>query len=312
MSLFDLADLHPNENAARAAAAAARFRLERVQSPDDPRFEAWEALQAYFGPLGEIERRETLVETLRSPHVEADGLHIDYHLVGAWDADGRLAAARDCYTIVEPALPAAVVYLAHAIVLPDYRRTGLATLLRTLPVTLGRQALARAGLPPDGAPILLALEQEPVDPQRHESLVRLTAYGRGGFAVVDPVALPYLQPDFRDLAGLGVGPQPIPLLAEVRLLGHDGATTLPVALASAYVRHLYAAFARHVRAQDLAPALEFSLETLARWGPEPVPLLRLPRHASPEDPALAPLLASRVLPLFPASLFAEPPPWSTP
>ena len=54
----DLADLSPGEPGEKIQAAAARFSLEEAEGLEDPTFDlAYGALHAYFGPLGEIERR---------------------------------------------------------------------------------------------------------------------------------------------------------------------------------------------------------------------------------------------------------------
>lgn len=251
----------------KARAALGRFRIEPAGAD---RFDEVHALlDAEFGPRGEIERAEVLRAALRRDAPPT------YHLYGAWDEDGRLAGARDCW--VSPGDDVTVVYLAHSLVRPEWRRTGLAGLLRAVPATLGR----RAATP--GSDVLLALEQEFARPEEPDTLVRLVAYGRAGYAAIPPDVLPYCQPDFRDLEALGEPARPIPLVAVVRWLDHDGADAIPARLAAAYVERLYGIFGTHCRASDLAPAREHALATLAASGLDPVPLLRMP--ASLEDAA---------------------------
>jgi GNAT superfamily N-acetyltransferase len=285
-------DLAPGDDKARAALE--RFRLARVQEAAGRDFrEGWGALDAEFGPRGEIERPEVVRGWLEASRGRAlpEGLWWEYHLIVARDAEGVLAGARDCHVTVDAARGECVVYLAHTLVLPPYRRAGLAALLRAAPVTAAQRALVRAATAGD---VLLAAEMEPADPAAEDTIVRLVAYGRGGFAVVPPAVLPYCQADFRDPARIGEAPRPLPLLAVVRWLGHDGATALPARLCEAYVRHLYAVFATHCRPSDLGPPLGHALGALRAHGGGEVPLLALPRSRDDVD-ALAPLLRAEVL-----------------
>lgn len=295
----DLADLYPGEPRDKVASAAARFTLEEAEGPADPTFErAFSALDAYFGPLGEIERRAVHERLAAAPRHERPPFRMHYHLVLARDERGEVAGARDCTAALCVETRTCVVYLAHALVLPPYRRSGLAALLRLIPAQLGRELIREAGLDPAEVDLVLALEQEPVDPASLDSVVRLCAYGRAGYSVIDPAALPYCQPDFRDLEALGVPASPIPLMAVVRRVGREREAGLPARLAAAFVTHLYDGIhGSHCRAEDLAPARRFALEALAASGLAEVPLLPLP--ASPDDaPALARLHRDRILPLY--------------
>lgn len=295
----DLAELAPGEPRDKAEAAAARFALEEAEGPGDPTFDrAYAALEAYFGPLGEIERRAVHERLAARPRYERPPYRMHYHMVLARDEQGRVAGARDCTVALCEETRTCVVYLAHALVLPEYRRSGLAALLRLIPAQLGREAIREAGLSPGEVDLVLAVEQEPVDPAQLDSRVRLCAYGRSGFSAIDPAVLPYCQPDFRDLAALGVEAAPIPLMAVVRWVGQERRTEMPARLCAAFVTHLYDGIhGSHCRAEDLEPARSFALETLAASGLAEVPLLPLPAH--PDDaPALARLHKDRVLPLY--------------
>jgi hypothetical protein len=236
--------------------------LSEVGSSRDASFdEAYGALAAEFGPRGELERRDVIVRWL-------DGQPRTYHLLVARDENGALAAVRDCHVIVTDGV--AVVYLAHALVLPPYRRTGLGALLRRAPIAIAQ----REATP--GADILLAAEMEHPRLSDEASVIRLCAYGKDGFAAIAPSALPYFQPDFRDLGPNDV-PRPIPLVAVVRWLGHENAPTLPARLARAFVTHLYRVFRTHVRADHLAELEGGTLRALEAFGKDEVPLLPLPR-----------------------------------
>lgn len=269
--------------------ALAQYTLHEVELSDRASFEAaYGALDAEFGARGELERREVLERWLSAP------LPRPYHLLVARDASGAISAIRDCHVKLDVKANAVVAYLAHVLVLPEHRRSGLASLMRAAPLALARRA--SAALPE--ADILVAAEMEPVEPSAVETIVRLVAYGRAGFAAVEPASLPYCQPDFRDLAALGESPKPLPLLAVVRWVGHETAGALPKALARAYVDALYSVFATHCRAQDIEELRARTLRALeAHPGPD-APLLALPKSMSDEEP-LRPLLRDSVLALHP-------------
>lgn len=260
--------------------------------------EAYAALDAWFGPRGELERRPVIDAWLSTPEGRTvPPVTMRYHLLVARAPDGSLAAVRDCHVTVDLARRVCVVYLAHALVLPPHRRTGLAQRLRDAPVDLARRDLA-AWAAAD-AEVMLAVEQEPAAPQAEDTIIRLVAYGRAGFKAIAPSVLPYCQPDFSDVAATGLPPRPLPLLAVVRHLGHEGEATLPARLAEAYVRHLYAVFSTHCRPQDLEAPRRQALDALAASGLERVPLLPLPR-ALDDHAAMAPLLEGALRRCLPA------------
>jgi GNAT superfamily N-acetyltransferase len=266
---------------------ARRYRLEEVTSSRGAMFDhAYGALAAEFGPRGELERREVIARWLDAQS--------SYHLLIARDEKGEMAAVRDCHVLIDAAAKIAVVYLAHVLVLPPYRRTGLGALLRGAPIALARKALHRAGLDAASVDILIAAEMEHPEPSDTASLVRLVVYGKEGFAAIDPAELPYFQPDFRDLRALppGTRPSPVPLLAVVRWLGHEDATTIPARLGRAFVKQLYAVFGTHVPREHLAALEAETLGVLTRTrGESDLTLVPLPRVVG--DPPDLHLAASR-------------------
>lgn len=237
--------------------------------------QAYAVLDAWFGVRAELERRSVIDAWLAQPDgMELAGLWLRYHLLAAWAPDGTLAAVRDCHVIADPRRGICVIYLAHVYIEPAHRRTGLGQRLRDIPLELARADLAHWGLA--RGEVLFAAEQEFFDPSAIDTSIRLVAYGRSGYQAIAPRVLPYAQADFRDVAaGTGVA-QPLPLLAIVRRLNHEDEPTLPVALASAFVEHLYAVFATHCRPGDLEPPRRHALTVLAATGLSQVPLLRLP------------------------------------
>lgn len=260
---------------------------------------AYAVLDAWFGVRAELERREVIDAWLGHPDgVQVGEVRLRYHLLTARTPDGTLAAVRDCHVTVDPGRGICVIYLAHVYVMPDHRRTGLAQRLRDVPLELARKDLRRWGLP-EGE-ILFAAEQEFFEPTAADTAIRLVAYGRTGYQAIPPRVLPYAQADFRDVASGTDTAQPLPLLAIVRRLGHEGEPTLPVALAIAYVEHLYAVFSTHCRAEDLLAPRRHALSALAATGLSQVPLLPLPTSLD-DDAALSALSRCEAMPYLAGS-----------
>ena len=297
-NLFDLADVHTAESMDKVALAQQRFSLHAVTHPGDPAFdEAYRAMDAFFGPRGELERRETLQNLLREPEcIVHENYEIRYHVVVARDGGGELAGVRDCFVIMDAAARVCLVFLSHAIVLPPYRRSGLAVMMRSFPATLGRRAAARRFGSEGAADLMLAAEMEPIAPSDPDTVVRLLAYGRSGFSVIAPDYLPYLQPDFRDLKAPGVVPQPVPLLAVIRWMGHENEEHLPGRLALAYSGHIHGVHDLYVASEHIQALRRHTEGTLG--GRDPVPMVRIPPFGA-SLAGLAPLLRSVVLPLYP-------------
>jgi GNAT superfamily N-acetyltransferase len=289
----------------KSVRALQEFTVSTIDSIHEPAFDAaYKLLDAEFGVRGELERREVLEGWLarRSGLLSGD-INIQYFIVIVRDREGNIAGIRDCYVTNDPKHPErCVVYLAHVLVLPAYRRSGVASLLRASPAVLARQESAKYTDKP--LEILLAGEMEPLSLEHEDTLVRLIAYGKSGFWAIDPAYLPYCQPDFRDLAALQVPPQPIPLLAVVRFVGQESNPNAPVWSAKAFVERLYGVFAASCREEDLRPALTHSLQSVARISGETFALLPLPRNAQDEG-RMRPLLRDRVLSFFPRTLFSQ-------
>lgn len=282
---------------------ASLYRLGRIRRTGSAEFaRAYAALDGEFGARGELERREVVERWIARDAGGAwarptPSLRARYHLLEATTEQGELAAVRDCHVVVDTVRGVAVVYLAHVLVLPAHRRGGLSALVRAVAVSLGRRALAELCPAATTPELLMAAEMEPASADDAASVVRLVAYGRAGFAAIEPSVLPYAQPDFRDPALIDGTPEPIPLLAVVRRVGHEGERTLPASLAEAFVTHLYdGVFSSHCRAEHLAGARAHALDTLRASGLANVPLCPLPRDVS-DSAALEPISRGRVLPL---------------
>lgn len=296
-SVVDLRDLAPGENHVKAATALARYRVEEVTT--EAAFdEGLAPLNAQFAATGEIEREDVLRAWLRAGFRTSPTTPIAarYHMLLVRDADGTLAAVRDCFTATDPTTGRVVVLLSHSLVLPAHRRTGVAALLRACPVSFARADAAALGV--TAPKILLFAEMEPIEPHNRTTVTRVLAYARAGFRAIPPTSLPYAQPDFRDLDALGVGPIPLPFLCLIRQIGEDGRSDAPRATIEALVRHVQAIHLHHCAPGQLTTIRDHALGALARDPRDPIPLVRLPVAPS-EVSLLAPLMYSRVFALYP-------------
>lgn len=275
-----------------------KFRIHPVTSSESPEFaRATRALATEFAPRGELEPRSVLsrwvdeAKPMRSGRWERS-----YVLLHAETERGELAGVRDCHILLDTQSRLAVAYLAHVLVLPPFRRTGLGARLREEPIALARAALAGAGIDPLAADLLLAAEMEPIEPNDPATQVRLVAYGKHGFRVISPEFLAYFQPDFRELRSEQelLGARPLPLLAVVRWVGRESSTVLPTPLVRAFLEALYAVFATHVHPTLLRALERRTLEPLERSGCAEVPLLQLPRSTN-DSARMEPLLRQEVL-----------------
>ena len=301
--VVDAADLHPGEGVSRFQDTLGCFVASEVLDPGSPAFDAaYLEMQAYFGHRNEIEQRSVLERWLREPISEGP-IRCHYHLLTWRHEDGTLAAVRDCMVAIDVEAPRAVVLLSHSFVAPRFRRAGLASALRTAPASLVKRELRAHGLDPSRTPTLLVAEMEPVEPARTETIVRIIAYGKTGYRAVLPAAMPYFQPDFRDLVALRKRAHHVPMVLMVRRLDDPAAPSLPRDLAAAIVSHLATIHSRAVRSADLARATEFTLGRLAAWTGD-VPLLHMPRRGSQTD-RLIPLLQANVLRLYPSEYQAR-------
>lgn len=293
----DPADIAPLDRP-KVAAALARVRLAEIRDPDTPAFHAaYDLLAGHFLASGELEDRDHIADFVTRRTIDYGLADVEgtYHLVGAFDGD-TLVGVRDCYVDIDHTNNLCLVALAHVCVTPEWRRSGLAAALRTLPLAMARgAATARAGRP---LPTLMVAEMEPADPDDPATVIRLLAYGRSGFAALDPRRVPYSQPEFRDLdAPSHTG---IPLLGVVRTAGLAADPhTIPEAVAAAFPRLFHVCHRMFLPHARVDPSEQHVLRHLLRG--TPVPLLPLPTDLTDLD-ALAPLVRGAVLPLYPPAL----------
>lgn len=237
-------------------------RVARIRTPAHPLFPAaYERLYKEFGRQGEMEREVVIRERLGwTPNRPIGGHAVLYEMLVVLRGE-ELVGVRDHTAIVSCAAPAgraagAIVHLSHVIVEPPLRGKGLAGWLRTFPIATGRECARAAGVP-EGARVTLVAEMEPpsgATPITPMMTARLTSYERAGFMKIDPSAVSYCQPDFRDPREIdATGVRPVPLLLLIRRVGRESEPTLPGAEVREIISSLYAVFGAHVREDHMAP-----------------------------------------------------------
>ncbi len=279
-SRWILADLAPGD--ARASRLdVSGLVLHAVDSVADPAFApAYQFLAKTFGHTGALERTAVLADRFAWPRrPQMDGWTLQYELVSITAADGRIAAVRDHSAAVPPLgaageRPQVIVHLSHALIAPEWRRTGLGGWLRALPIDLGRECLRASGVSAMAAQITLIAEMEAAASASSRLPASLLAYEKAGFRKLDPARVPYAQPDFRPPGEIdaGGGPRPLPFSLVLRQVGREQETAVDGAAARSLARALYRIYRDGCRADDLAPLLAQVERDYPRPG-EPVPLL---------------------------------------
>ena len=230
-------------------------RIERhdIRDTNDPFFDmAFGALWAEFGVIGEMEQAAVLARRLTwNPLESREGASLRYSLV-LLTCENEFVAVRDHTVIVLEDQPGAVVHLSHNLVAPQWRRTGIAGWMRALPVSDAKECLQMLGRSMD-SPVTLVGEMEHLHPGRPSTLVRLAAYEKAGFLMVDPARVDYLQPDFRDPAEIDIsgGPQPVPLCLVLRRVGLESGMSLDACEVHRVARSLYKMYGMEFRERDM-------------------------------------------------------------
>jgi GNAT superfamily N-acetyltransferase len=228
-----------------------------IESPEDPAFDAaFGALWAEFGANSEVEQPTILSRRLLwNGDQLVEGCALRYRLT-LLKFGGRFAAVRDHTAIVRERIEGAIVHLSHNLVAPEWRRTGLAGWLRALPIQTARDCLA-AQQRPANSPITLVGEMKFLDRNDPSTFVRLKAYEKAGYLMIDPRRINYLQPDFRapDEIDLGGGPKPLSLALIVRRLGREKELTISGAETLNIAEALYRMYGATFRRHDMAPLI---------------------------------------------------------
>jgi hypothetical protein len=236
----------------------ADMELHRITSPEDPFFsQAFGALSAEFGDAGEMEQASVIARRMQwLPEQMINGASMQYALQLV-TRRGEFVAVRDHTVIILESEPGAVVHLSHNLVAPEWRRSGIAGWMRALPVATAMDSIQTLRLP-SASPVTLVGEMEHFDPTRSATLVRLTAYEKAGFKMVDPELVSYLQPDFRDPAEIDIssGPQPLPLTLMLRRMGREAEGFVSGAEILHNVKALYKMYASEFRSADMYQVYE--------------------------------------------------------
>jgi hypothetical protein len=231
--------------------------LQYIESAEDPAFDiAFGNLWAEFGKNSEVEQPTILARRLlwRAEELVNDCAFL-YRLV-LLEAGGKFAAVRDHTAIVREGVEGAIVHLSHSLIAPAWRRTGLAGWLRALPIQAARDCL-RAQQYPASSAITLVGEMRFLDRNDPSTFVRLKAYEKASYLMIDPTRVHYLQPDFRlpDAIDLSGGPRPLSLALIIRRVGREKENTISGAESRSIIDALYRMYEMTFRARDMAPLI---------------------------------------------------------
>jgi len=258
------------------------LELHTIRSTDDPFFEAaFGALWEEFGAAGEMEQAGVIAKRMKwHPSQMHDGAALLYAMQ-LITHNGEFVAVRDHTAILLENEPGAIVHLSHNLVAPAWRRSGIAGWMRALPVSTAHEALAAAGRPID-APITLVGEMEHFNPSHAATEIRLTAYEKAGYKMVDPSLVDYRQPDFRDPQVIDQenGPQPIPLCLMLRRIGREHEEFVSCAEVRQVVNALYKMYGRSFRKQDMQAVFE----TLKNYPPPHTRIRLVPPTSELKNP----------------------------
>lgn len=238
------------------------IELHLIEHAGDPFFEmAFGALWDEFGAKGEMEQASVIADRLKwHPLEPRNGASLRYALV-LLTHRGEFVAVRDHTVILLEDQAGAVVHMSHNLVARDWRRSGIAGWSRALPVSTALECLAELKRPAD-SPVTLVGEMEALDKSKPDTQVRLTAYEKAGFKMLDPSRVNYLQPDFRHPEEIdkSSGAAPVPLCLMLRLVGREEQSTVSGAEVLQVVHALYRMYGVGFRESDMRVVMD-SLST---------------------------------------------------
>lgn len=234
------------------------IELHRIEHAGDPFFEmAFGALWDEFGFKGEMEQAAVIADRLKwNLRHSIDGASLRYALV-LFTHRGEFVAVRDHTVILLEDQPGAVVHMSHNLVARDWRRSGIAGWSRALPVSTALECLAELKRPAD-SPVTLVGEMEALDKSQPDTQIRLMAYEKAGFKMVDPKRVNYLQPDFRHPQEIDktMGPIPVPLRLMLRRVGRETETSVSGAEVLHVVHALYRMYGVGFRKSDMKVVMD--------------------------------------------------------
>jgi hypothetical protein len=246
----------------RYPAPSSALTIHVVRSVADPWFTtAFNTLDSYFKERGEMETLAVIEQRFAwNPAKPESDLSLFEEMAVLLDHTGDIAAVGD-YSVILPHAAikqggAAVVHLSHVYANPHKpRRDVLNKYVPELTAQSARFALQLAGLP-ETAPITLAAEMEPYEADNEESCRRIRRFLLAGLCMVDPAAVRYYQPDFREPAVIdaSTGPDKLLLTLMLRRLGRETDTTTSASEILHIAECLYHMYSTGIRPQDMAPA----------------------------------------------------------
>ncbi|HNX05516.1 MAG TPA: hypothetical protein PKI32_08435 [Opitutales bacterium] len=246
-------DLAPGDSSPHPALPRG-LKLHVVESPADPLFEtAYKLLDEEFGAKGEMETREVIKARMSwNPAKPQNGCGMLYNLMLVMVGD-EIAAIRDHTAIMRADYEEVVVHLSHVLVVPKWRRKGLAAILRTIPIITARKCATLLGKPE--APVTLFCEMEPIDLTIPANKIRRISYEQAGFLALGS-RLGYMQPDFRTFEAIDAdptGPKPILFDILLRRVGRERKLSVGAEFVIADIELIYAMYAVGFRAKDMEP-----------------------------------------------------------
>ncbi len=256
-TFIDTADLAPGD-ALPHAELPPDLRLVVANKPDGAEFETgFRLLEDYFRAAGEMETRPVLERRMRWDPAKPEGREcLLYQMMLLYCGD-ECVAIRDHTAIMREGVEDVVVHLSHVLVLPQWRRRGLAAILRTLPVSTARECARRAGRAT--APVTLFCEMEPRDPAQPANIIRRRSYEGAGFKALG-AHLGYMQPDFHAPAEIDADPagtRPIPFDFLLRRVGREDAPGVPAVELVSSVDLIYSMYGKGFRDSEMRPCLEW-------------------------------------------------------
>ncbi|HND29574.1 MAG TPA: hypothetical protein PKY30_08160 [Myxococcota bacterium] len=260
-----------------------------IEGPGPEFDQAYAALWEEFGEKGELENRAVLLDDLKGPRPRNGGV-VRYHLMTFHEGE-RLVGIRDVFSVCFPDRKFCYVLLSHSLVLPAWRRSGVATLIRAAPAAAARRALQEEGAALDCDRLLMA-EMDPIDPHSDPTVIRVLAYGKAGFRMIAPDWLPYVQPDFSDWKVQNRAPRPIPMVPVLRWVGHEEAEALPAQMIRGLLDGIDAI---HLKDYPEDVAVRRANADRVWAGRSPVPTIGVDPRALGR---LAPLLRAAAVPQF--------------
>lgn len=262
----------PTWIAPSVVAGLAAFQVHIIEDPDDPQFDpCYDALDAYFGALGQLEPREVMADLVARPREHA-GVWTACPMTVFLDADGNLVAAGARFIAFEPASGLLTALDGSGWVPPRVRGAGIAPMLVQILIGAGQRRLAPYGALNVRQVVDLG-DLEPFSPEDTDTVRRATFWSRLGYHLLPPEVFPLALVGMADGDTPGLAP-PKPMLAMVRLPMLDVQPThLDKALLHRLADHLAAAHAWAGEDDGTTVALRRSIDAAPD---DPVALLPIP------------------------------------